>query len=70
MRCLGWLNRIAPAAQVVDEALALARRITRNAPVAVRPLSLQARKRLQAAVAYRYGPRAFIEKRAPGWNGS
>jgi enoyl-CoA hydratase len=33
---LGWLNRVVPAAQVVDEALALARRITRNAPVAVR----------------------------------
>lgn len=33
---LGWLNRVVTAAQVVDEALALARRITRNAPVAVR----------------------------------
>jgi enoyl-CoA hydratase/carnithine racemase len=33
---LGWLNRVVPAAQVVDEALALARRITRNAPLAVR----------------------------------
>ena len=33
---LGWLNRVVPAAQVVDEAVALARRITRNAPVAVR----------------------------------
>lgn len=32
---LGWLNRVVPAALVVDEALALARRITRNAPVAV-----------------------------------
>ena len=33
---LGWLNRVVPAARVMDEALALARRITRNAPVAVR----------------------------------
>jgi enoyl-CoA hydratase len=32
----GWVNRVVPAAMVVDEALALAGRITRNAPVAVR----------------------------------
>lgn len=32
----GWVSRVVPAAQLVDEALALARRITRNAPVAVR----------------------------------
>ncbi|MBN8492564.1 MAG: enoyl-CoA hydratase/isomerase family protein [Burkholderiales bacterium] len=32
----GWVNRLAPAERVVDEALALAGRITRNAPVAVR----------------------------------
>lgn len=32
----GWVNRLAPADRVVDEALALAARITRNAPVAVR----------------------------------
>ena len=41
---LGWLNRVVPAAQVVDEALALARRITRNAPLAVRE-SLQIARR-------------------------
>lgn len=84
---LGWLNRVVPAARVMDEALALARRITRNAPVAVReslqiarqaadldeaqlrPLSLQARKRVQATEDYREGPRAFIEKRPPRWSG-
>jgi enoyl-CoA hydratase len=32
----GWLNRVVPAARVLEEALALARRITRNAPLAVR----------------------------------
>lgn len=32
----GLVNRLVPAGQVVAEALALARRITRNAPVAVR----------------------------------
>lgn len=32
----GWVNRVVPADQVVAEALALAGRITRNAPVAVR----------------------------------
>ena len=84
---LGCLNRVVPAARVMDEALALARRITRNAPVAVReslqiarqaadldeaqlrPLSLQARKRVQATEDYREGPRAFIEKRPPRWCG-
>jgi enoyl-CoA hydratase/carnithine racemase len=32
----GLVNRVVPSAQVVDEAVALARRINRNAPVAVR----------------------------------
>ena len=32
----GLVNRLVPAERVVDEALALARRITRNAPIAVR----------------------------------
>ncbi len=32
----GLVNRVVPAGQVVDEAVALARRINRNAPVAVR----------------------------------
>lgn len=32
----GLVNRLVPADRVVDEALALARRITRNAPIAVR----------------------------------
>jgi enoyl-CoA hydratase len=41
---LGWLNRVVPAAQVVEEAVALARRITRNAPVAVRESLLVARQ--------------------------
>jgi enoyl-CoA hydratase len=32
----GLVNRVVPAGQVVEEAVALARRINRNAPVAVR----------------------------------
>jgi len=33
---LGWVNRLAAAGKAVDEAVALAQRINRNAPVAVR----------------------------------
>lgn len=33
---LGWVNRLAAAGRAVDEAVALAERINRNAPVAVR----------------------------------
>ena len=35
-KAYGLVNHVVPADQVIDEALALARRITRNAPVAVR----------------------------------
>ena len=33
---LGLVNRVVPGAQVLDEAIALAERIAKNAPLAVR----------------------------------
>ena len=83
----GLVNRLVPEARVVDEALALARRITRNAPIAVREslavarrsadlddaalraLSTASRTRIAATEDYHEGPRAFIEKREPRWQG-
>ena len=83
----GLVNRLVPEARVVDEALALARRIARNAPIAVREslavarrsadlddaalraLSTASRMRTAATEDYHEGPRAFIEKREPRWQG-
>lgn len=86
----GLVNRVAPADQVLDEALALAEQIAANAPLAVQAskrLTYQARELAsdfeQAAWATsdvearaimktadaREGPRAFVEKRTPRWEG-
>lgn len=83
----GWVNRLVPSDRLLDEALALAADIARNAPLAVREslriarsshalseaelrtLSQEAFTRVAASEDFREGPRAFIEKRAPRWNG-
>jgi len=83
----GLVNRIVAEDRVVEEAVALARRITHNAPLAVREslqiarraceidgataraLSKSARDRIAATEDYREGPRAFVEKREPRWQG-
>ena len=84
---LGLVNRLVPTAQVVSEAVALARSITANAPVAIqeslnvirraqdldepalRELTAQCRNRVAATEDYKEGPRAFVEKRPPRWQG-
>jgi enoyl-CoA hydratase/carnithine racemase len=83
----GLVNRMVAEEQVVDEAVAMAQRITRNAPLAVREslqiarracemdetaaraLSKSARDRIAATEDYKEGPRAFVEKREPRWQG-
>lgn len=85
---LGLVNVLAPDLQgLLPAALALAQRITANAPVAVREslgvarqafdlsdaelraASEAAQARNMATEDFQEGPRAFIEKRAPRWQG-
>lgn len=84
---VGLVNRVVPVDQLMPEALALARRIAANAPLAVRwavKLAREAdvlddesaRKRTEEAIAvlrvtedWKEGPRAFVEKRPPVWQG-
>ena len=83
----GLVNKIAASDQVVDEALALARQVVANAPVAVteslalarmaadrtdtemRRISRERMRVVMATEDAKEGPRAFIEKRAPNWQG-
>lgn len=85
---LGLVNLLAPDLQgLLPAALALAQRITANAPVAVREslgvarqafdlsdaelraASEAAQARNMATEDFQEGPRAFIEKRPPRWQG-
>lgn len=82
-----WLvNEVVPRAEVLDRALAVARGITRNGPlavrtakeIAVRTLHNEPRYALEAALNQRVltshdateGPRAFVEKRDPQFRGA
>jgi enoyl-CoA hydratase len=82
---VGLVNRVVPAADLIDEARALAEVICRNGPVAVRTakeiavrsLNLEQGFALESALVPRVlgtedakeGPRAFMEKRPPRFVG-
>jgi enoyl-CoA hydratase len=81
----GLLNRIVPAGELMETALALAGEIAQNAPLSLQRLKLTFRKAwgmpLHAAVRLDAGPdvyasedrkegaRAYLEKRKPRWEG-
>lgn len=81
----GLVNRIAPAAQLMETAMTLARDIAASAPLSLQRLKLTYRKTngmgLASAIRLDTGPdvyasedrkegaRAFLEKRAPRWQG-
>jgi enoyl-CoA hydratase len=81
----GLINRIAPPEQVMDVALKLAGEIAENAPLSLQRLKLTFRKAwgmpLHAGIRLHVGPdvyasedrkegaRAYLEKRAPKWEG-
>jgi enoyl-CoA hydratase/carnithine racemase len=81
----GLVNRIAPADKLMDVAMALAAEIAQNAPLSLQRLKLTYRKAwglpLHAGVRLDAGPdvyasedrkegaRAYLEKRAPKWEG-
>lgn len=81
----GLVNRIAPPDQVLDAGMQLAEEIAANAPLSLQRLKLTFRKAwglpLHAAVRLDVGPdvyasqdrkegaRAYLEKRAPKWEG-
>ncbi len=82
---VGLVNRVVPAAELMDAAFELAERICRNGPlavhtskeIAVRALGLESGFVLEKALAARVfasedakeGPRAFAEKRKPDFKG-
>ncbi|MBM5810510.1 MAG: enoyl-CoA hydratase/isomerase family protein [Gammaproteobacteria bacterium] len=82
---VGLVNRVVPREQLMDEALALAEKICRNGPlavrtakeIAVRALNNEPNFVLEKALAARVfqsedareGPRAFAEKRKPVYQG-
>jgi len=83
----GMINAVCEPGEAVDTALALAARITANAPLAVRAsrqlildapgqsdregmrAAGQAMAELSSTADFAEGPRAFIEKRDPVWQG-
>lgn len=84
---VGLINEVVPSAEVLPRAMALAQRIARNGPLAVRaakrtaiaasglPLAQAyaledaAKREVLASADAREGPRAFVEKREPRYEG-
>jgi crotonobetainyl-CoA hydratase len=81
----GLVNKVVPADSVLDEALAIARRIAANAPIAVQQSKAMIYRTLAGTSDWARnadawdiidrsedrieGPRAFAEKREPRWTG-
>ena len=78
-REIGLVNRVVPADQVLDEAIALAEQVAANAPLAVAVTKKLMRERrwgepAEVEAVFRSadateGARAFAEHRAPVWSG-
>lgn len=82
---VGLVNRVVPAAKLLEEALELAQRLCENGPLAMRVAKEIAVRALDNEPAFvlekrlaervlrsedaREGPRAFLEKRKPNYNG-
>lgn len=84
---IGLVNELHPAAEVLPAAMAVAERIARNGPLAVRAIKRTvlesrgrplveafaledaAKREVLASADAREGPRAFVEKRAPRYEG-
>lgn len=82
---VGLVNRVVPAAKVLEEALELAQRMCENGPLAMRTAKEIALRALNNEPAFvlekllaervlrsedaREGPRAFLEKRKPSYTG-
>ena len=82
---VGLINKVVPAAELMNEALAMAEKICQNGPLAVRTakeiavralnnepafvLEKTMSARVFASADAREGPRAFAEKRKPVYTG-
>ena len=71
---LGLVSEVVEHDRLMDRAREVAETVCRNAPLAVRGTRLAIRKGIdlplhEAEILAKEGPRAFVEKRAPKWQG-